>query len=74
VTDTADELIAAEKKMGDLKTDARVVIEARAYRSLQPILNAAMRQSVEVDTDLAGYLKQSPSLAYWLKRWQADTP
>ena len=74
VTDTADELIAAEKKMGALKTDARVVIEARAYRSLQPILNAAMRQSGEVDTDLADYLKQSPSLAYWLKRWQADTP
>jgi hypothetical protein len=72
VTDMADELIVAEKKIGDLKTDARVEIEARAYRSLQPILNAAMRQSGEVDTELADYLKQSPSLAYWLKRWQAN--
>jgi len=68
VTDTADELIVAEKKIGDLKTDARVEIEARAYRSLQPILNAAMRESGQVDTELADYLKQSPSLAYWLKR------
>ena len=72
VTDMADELIVAEKKIGDLKTDARVEIEARAYRSLQPILNAAMRQSGKVDTELADYLKQSPSLAYWLKRWQAE--
>jgi hypothetical protein len=60
--------------MGDLKADARVEIEARAYRSLQPILIAAMRESGEVDIELAAYLKQSPSLAYWLKRWQADTP
>lgn len=72
VTDMADELIVAEKKIGDLKADARVEIEARAYRSLQPILNAAMRQSAQVDTELADYLKQSPSLAYWLKRWQAE--
>ena len=74
VIDMADELIVAEKKMGDLKADARVEIEARAYRSLQPILNAAMRQSGQVDTELADYLKQSPSLAHWLKLWQADTP
>jgi hypothetical protein len=31
-----------------------------------------MRQSGEADTELADYLKQSPSLAYWLKRWQAE--
>ena len=72
VADMADELAEAEKKTGSLTTDARQHIEARAYRALQPILNAAMSQSGQVDTELAGYLKQSPSLAYWLKRWQAE--
>jgi len=71
VTDMADELAESEKKTGSLTADAREHIEARAYRALQPIINAAMSQSGQVDTELAGYLKQSPALAYWLKRWQA---
>jgi hypothetical protein len=41
-------------------------------QSLQPILNAAMRQSGQVDIELADYLKTSPSLAHWLSRWQAE--
>jgi hypothetical protein len=74
VVDLADELIDAEKKTGDFAEDrlTRVHHEARAYRTLQPILNAAMSQSGEVGTDLAAYLKTSPSLAYWLKHWQAS--
>jgi hypothetical protein len=43
VADMADELIEAEKKAGDLKWETCDHIEARAYRALQPILNAAMR-------------------------------
>jgi hypothetical protein len=71
VTDMADELTKAEKKAtGELTLDARRNIEARAYRSLQPIINAATAQSGQVETGLADYLKTSPSLAYWLKRWQ----
>jgi hypothetical protein len=35
------------------------------------MLNAAMAQSGRVGTELTGYLKASPELAYWLKRWQA---
>ena len=70
----ADELIVAEQKIGTLETDARVEIEARAYRLLQPILNSAMRQSAQVDGGFADYLKAAPSLAYWLKHYQADTP
>jgi hypothetical protein len=31
-----------------------------------------MSESGQVGTELADYLKTSPSLAYWLKRWQAD--
>jgi hypothetical protein len=50
-----------------------VRIEARAYRALQPILNAAMQRSGAVETELADYLKASPVLAYWLARWQAET-
>ena len=70
VTDMADELAVAEKKGDTLSPEARRDIEARAYRSLQPIINAATTQSGQVETGLADYLKASPSLAYWLKRWQ----
>ena len=72
VTDMTDELAEAEKKTGSLTADTRQHIEARAYRALQPIINAAMSQSGQVNTELVGYLKQSPPLAYWLKRWQAQ--
>jgi hypothetical protein len=68
--DMADELAEAEKKTGTLTTDAREHIEARAYRLLQPIITAAMAQSGRVGTELADYLKASPSLGYWLARWQ----
>ena len=70
VTDMADELAVAEEKGGALSPEARCDIEARAYRSLQPIINAAMAQSGQVEAGLADYLKASPSLGYWLSRWQ----
>jgi hypothetical protein len=73
VADMADELIVAEKETGDFAEDrlTRVHHEARANRALQSILNAAKAQSGRVGTEFAGYLKASPELAYWLKRWQA---
>jgi hypothetical protein len=75
VADMAGELIeAGEKADAETVHRRRERCEARAYRALQPILNAAIRQSGQVGTELADYLKDSPSLAYWLKRWQADTP
>jgi hypothetical protein len=72
VTDMADELAEAEKKAGTLTADAREHIEARAYRALQPIINAAMAQSGQMGAELADYLNASPSLAHWLARWQGD--
>jgi hypothetical protein len=60
----------SREKTGTLTTDAREHIEARAYRLLQPIITAAMAQSGRVGTELADYLKASPSLGYWLARWQ----
>jgi hypothetical protein len=73
VADMADELIVAEKKRATSQRDrlTHVHHEARANRALQSILNAAKAQSGRVGTELAGYLKASPELAYWLKRWQA---
>ena len=47
--------------------------EARAYRALQSMLNAAMAQSGRAGTELADYLKASPELAHWLSRWQAQS-
>jgi hypothetical protein len=47
--------------------------QARAYKTLQPILYAASRQNAQVEEDLAAFLKASPTLAYHLARWQAET-
>jgi hypothetical protein len=49
VTDMADEPAVAEEKGGTLSPEARRDIEARAYRSLQPIINAATTQSGQVE-------------------------
>jgi hypothetical protein len=46
--------------------------QARAYKTLQPILNATIRQGAWVDKELAAFLEASPTLAYHLARWQAD--
>jgi hypothetical protein len=45
--------------------------QARAYTTLQPILNAALEQSAWVETELADFLKASPVLARYLAHWQA---
>jgi hypothetical protein len=71
----ADELAEAEKKtMADSETarKSRQRCEARAFRTLQPILNAVVRQSGQVETELADFLKTSPKLARYLARWQAE--
>jgi hypothetical protein len=73
VADMAGELIeAGEKADAETVHRCRERCEARAYRALQPILNAAIRQSGQVGTELADYLKESPALAYWLARWQRE--
>jgi hypothetical protein len=45
--------------------------QARAYTTLQPILNAALEQSAWVETELADFLKASPVLARYLPHWRA---
>jgi ATP phosphoribosyltransferase regulatory subunit HisZ len=71
VADMTGELIeAAGKADAETARERRQYYEARAYRALQPFLNAAIRQGGQVGTELADYLKASPSLAYWLARWQ----
>jgi hypothetical protein len=75
IADMADELTEAEKKTtADSETarKSRQRCEARAFRTLQPILNAVVRQSDQVETELADFLKESPKLARYLARWQAE--
>jgi hypothetical protein len=71
VSDMADELAEAEKADAETAHKWRQSNQARAYTTLQPILNAAIRQSVQVETELADFLKASPVLARYLARWQA---
>jgi predicted nucleic acid-binding Zn-ribbon protein len=73
IDDMIDELDDAEKKAG--KPDdwqAAACRRARAYKALQPILTAAMRQSDEVEIQLAEFLKAAPKLAKRLAHWQSE--
>ena len=64
----------ANEVTGDATGDllGRLGRQARAYRAIQPIINAAMAQGVEVESRMTAFLKESPELARNLARWQAD--
>src|SRR6266851_9802367 len=71
IDDMVDGLDDAAKKAG--KADdwqAAAHRQARAFKALQPILTAAMRQSDEVEIQLAEFLKAAPKLAKRLAHWQ----
>jgi hypothetical protein len=72
VSDMADELAEAEKADAETVHNCHQRCRARAYTTLQPILNAALAQSARVETELADFLKASPVLARYLARWQSD--
>jgi ABC-type transporter Mla subunit MlaD len=74
VVDMADELADAAKKPDDAASELmeRLHRQARAYKALQPILNAAERQSGDVAEQLASFLKASSTLARHLARWQSE--
>jgi hypothetical protein len=74
VVDMTDELDDAAKKAGGDDADMRAHRQARAYRVLDTIVTAALRQSGTVETQLADFLETSPKLARYLARWQADNP
>ena len=72
VSDMTEELLDAERDDPEMARNYLRRCQARAYKTLQPILNATIRQSVQVETDLADFLKASPVLAHDVARWQAD--
>jgi hypothetical protein len=74
VVDMADDLVDLAPKTDDATGDllGRLGRQARAYRAIQPIINAAMAQGVEVESRMTAFLKESPELARNLARWQAD--
>jgi len=74
VVDMADELADAAKKPDDATSELmeRLHRRARAYKALQPILNAAVRQSGDVAEQLASFLKASPMLERHLAHWQSE--
>jgi hypothetical protein len=74
VVDMTDELDDAAKKAGGDDADMRAHRQARAYRVLDTIVTAALRQSGTVETQLADFLAASPTLARHLARWQSDNP
>ena len=72
VSNMTHELVGAEKADPVSTHNYRRHCQARAYKTLQPILSAASRQNAQVEADLAAFLKTSPTLAHNVARWQAD--
>jgi hypothetical protein len=72
VSNMTHELLAAEKADPVSTHNYRRHCQARAYKTLQPLLYAASRQNAQVEADLADFLKASPVLAHNVARWQAD--
>jgi hypothetical protein len=72
VSDMTEELLDAERDDPEMARNYRRLCQARAYKTLQPILNATIRQGAWVDKELAAFLKASPTLAHHVARWQAD--
>ena len=72
VSNMTHELVGAEKADPVSTHNYRRHCEARAYKTLQPILSAASRQNAQVEEDLGAFLKASPVLAHQVARWQAQ--
>jgi hypothetical protein len=67
-----EELLDAERDDPEMARNYRRRCQARAYKTLQPILVAAIRQNAPGETELADLLKASPTLAHHVARWQAQ--
>jgi hypothetical protein len=72
VVDMTDELEEAAKKAGGDDVTMRAHRQARAYRVLETIVTAALRQSGTVERQMTDFLAASPDLARYLARWQAE--
>jgi hypothetical protein len=72
VSDMTEELLDAERADPETSRNYRRRCQARAYKTLQPILNATIRQGAWVDKQLAAFIEASPTLAHHVARWQAD--
>ena len=72
VSEMTEELLDAERGYPEMARNYRRRCQARAYKTLQPILSAASRQNAQVEEDLAAFLRASPLLAHNVARWQAD--
>ena len=72
VSNMTHELVDAERDDPEVAHNYRRHCQARAYKTLQPLLYAASRQNAQVEEDLAAFLKASPVLARDVARWQAD--
>jgi hypothetical protein len=76
VVDMTDELDVAKKKTDegdDLAYRLKMQRQVRAYRALDTLIGEAVRQSTQVEGQMADFLEVSPKLAKHLAHWQAET-
>ena len=77
IDDMTDELQEADEKNGKhpdfaAKSVAKADREARAYRTLRPIITAAIREHGDIEEQIATFLASSPELACRLALWQSQ--
>ena len=72
VAELIDDVDDADKRSDSDKYLDRRHRKANAYETLDYLLTTALDKSSLLRSRLDDYLKASPKLAYWLKRWQAE--
>jgi hypothetical protein len=76
IVDMTDELDGANKKTDkddDLAYRMKMQRQVRTYKALDTLIGEAVRQSAQLEGQLADFLEVSPKLAKHLARWQAET-
>jgi hypothetical protein len=71
--DMTDELDDAKKiEDADLRYRMKAQRQARAFKGLDTLIGEAVRQSTQIETQMADFLEVSPKLAKHLARWQSE--
>jgi hypothetical protein len=73
IVDMTDELDDAKKiEDADLRYRMKAQRQARAFKALDTLIGEAVRQSTQIETQMADFLEVSPKLAKHLARWQSE--
>jgi hypothetical protein len=72
MTDELDDAKKKTDKDDDLTYRMKMQRQVRAYRALDTLIGEAVRQSTQIETQMADFLEVSPKLAKHLAHWQSE--